>query len=290
MDSSQRPSPARQMSFGFTDRPVQPPRRILRQGTGPRPGRQSMSPRPTVEDERQAPLPLVRRVDEAARLRLQRRIGSHLRGELRVVVTDNRYSIISVRRGPGSYEVRLHHMFLDAEPAIVRALGRYIARNDVEASALINTYIDEHQNLIRLSLPPEPRQVQLRPQGRCFDLQEIFDDLNLLHFGGRIQAQITWGRRAPGRPRRHRTLKMGSYSVEERLIRIHPALDRSFVPRFFVEYIVFHEMLHQVHEIPVINGRRHYHTPAFVEHERRFPWYDNARRWERENLSRILYY
>ncbi len=28
-----------------------------------------------------------------------------------------------------------------------------------------------------------------------------------------------------------------SYSVEERLIRIHAALDRPFVPRFFIDWI-----------------------------------------------------
>jgi hypothetical protein len=173
---------------------------------------------------------------------------------------------------------------------IVRALARYIARNDPEASGLINAYIDQNQHRIRHSLPPRPRQVQLRPLGCCFDLQEIFDELNRRYFRGRIDARVSWGRRLQGRARRHRTLKMGSYSVEEQLIRLHGALDRSFVPRFFVEYIVFHEMLHQVHEIPIVNGRHHYHTPAFTAHESTFPWYEAARRWEKENLSKLLYY
>jgi hypothetical protein len=78
--------------------------------------------------------------------------------------------------------------------------------------------------------------------------------------------------------------------LEDELIRIHCSLDRSFVPRFFVEAVVFHEMLHQVHEIPVVNGRHHFHTPAFRAHERTFEWAEAAERWEKENLNRLLYF
>jgi len=223
-------------------------------------------------------------------LRLQRRIGAHMRGDLRVTVTDNRYSIISVKRGKGRFEVRLHHMFVDAEPGIVRALARYICGNDSEASSLINRFIDTNQDKIRHSLPTRPRKVSLNPQGQFFDLEEIFNSLNQRYFGGRISAQITWGRRRQGSPRRHGSVKMGSYSLEERLIRIHCSLDRSFVPRFFIESVVFHEMLHQEHVIPVVNGRHHFHTPAFRSHERTFEWAEAAKRWENENLSRLLYF
>ena len=81
---------------------------------------------------------------------------------------------------------------------------------------------------------------------------------------------------------------MGSYSVEERLIRIHPALDRRFVPRYFLDWIVYHEMLHQVHDIPVIGGRRQFHTPEFMAQESNYEHYERARDWERRNLDRIL--
>lgn len=283
------PLPTReQLAFGFQGSPPSGQARLRHRLGAPRAAR--LGPRPRFRDPRQAALPLQQRIDEEARLRLERRIGAHLHGELRVVVTDNRYSILSVRRGKGSYEARLHHMFLGADPKVVRALARYIARNDSAASALINEYIDRNQQLIRLSLPGQPKTVRLQPQGRFFDLQEIFDRLNQGFFQGRIQAEITWGRRTQGRARRHRSLKMGSYSVEEQIIRINPALDRAFVPRFFVEYIVFHEMLHQVHEMPLVNGRRHFHTPSFVAAERAFPGYGVARRWELENLTRILHY
>ena len=63
--------------------------------------------------------------DEAARQRLEDLIAAHLRtGRLALAVTDNRYTMISVRRisKEKRYEVRLHHMFADADPVISFAL------------------------------------------------------------------------------------------------------------------------------------------------------------------------
>jgi predicted metal-dependent hydrolase len=117
----------------------------------------------------------------------------------------------------------------------------------------------------------------------------MFDDLNERHFDNKIEAAITWGPRT-GRPRRRNSIKMGSYSVEDRLIRIHRSLDRAFVPRYFVEWIVFHEMLHQVHDIKVKNGRREFHSKAFMADEARFDRFEEARAWERKHLDALLTY
>ncbi len=56
-----------------------------------------------------------------------------------------------------------------------------------------------------------------------------------------------------------------------RTIRIHPLLDDSRVPRTFVEYIVFHEMLHAVVPSDRSSGRRYDHPEAFRVLERSFP-------------------
>ena len=53
---------------------------------------------------------------------------------------------------------------------------------------------------------------------------------------------LTWGR-GGGRARRG-GLTFGSYDPVLALIRIHPVLDRRDVPRYFLESVVYHEMLH----------------------------------------------
>ena len=236
---------------------------------------------------------------------LERRIRAHLaRGRVQVTLTDNRYTMISVRRiapkergdrprtlartGERRYEVRLHHMFADADPVITRALARYIADNDADASRILGDFIDANSGHVRGRSRRAPAQLILTA-GEHHDLREIFDELNARYFDNRIDAAITWGPRS-GRPRRRNSIKMGSYSVEDRLIRIHRSLDRAFVPRFFVAWIVFHEMLHQVHDIRVKNGRREFHSKEFLAAEASFELYEQARLWERRHLDALLTY
>lgn len=230
---------------------------------------------------------------ERFRQRLLMHVRASRRGRgarLELTVTNNRSTMISVRRAPGCYHLRLHRMFLAGSSAILAALGRYVTDNDRIASAELGEFIDSHQGLI----PPRPalplRVPNLIHKGKHYDLKELFDQLNCHYFNGSIDARITWGRnlRTGSRPRRHRSLKLGSYSVEDRLIRIHPTLDQPHVPSYFIEWIIYHEMLHQKHPIPIIDGRRRYHTPAFLAEERLFDDYERAHKWERRNLHRLL--
>ncbi|HEX7840421.1 MAG TPA: hypothetical protein VF469_23240 [Kofleriaceae bacterium] len=234
---------------------------------------------------------------------LERRIRAHLsRGRVQVTLTDNRYTMISVRRlgprdrggalrtqgGERRYEVRLHHMFADADPVITRALAHYIAENDAGASRILGDFIDANADHVRGRSRRAPTQL-IFTAGEHHDLRSIFDELNARYFDNRIDAAITWGARA-GRPRRRNSIKMGSYSVEDALIRIHRSLDRAFVPRFFVAWIVFHEMLHQVHDIRVKNGKREFHSKEFLADEAKFDLYEEARLWERQHLDALLTY
>ncbi len=222
---------------------------------------------------------------------LERRIRAHLsKGRVQVTLTDNRYTMISVRRIPKEkrYEVRLHHMFSDADPVITRALARYIADNDAEASRVLGDFIDDNSGHVKGRARRTPPTLILTA-GEFYDLREIYDELNAHYFENKIDAAITWGART-GKPKRRNSIKMGSYSVEDRLIRIHRSLDRAFVPRFFVAWIVFHEMLHQVHDIRVKNGRREFHSKEFLADEAHFEQYEASRRWERDHLDDILTY
>jgi len=82
---------------------------------------------------------------------------------------------------------------------------------------------------------------------------------------------------------------MGVYFHDQKVIRIHPALDDARVPRYFVEMVVFHEMLHQN---PSAGGRRsgspHRPRPRLSRRERRFPGYLRARAWEKAHLHLLL--
>ena len=219
------------------------------------------------------------------------RIRAHMEtGTLAVKLTDNRYTMLSVRReneGNTHFSVRLHHMFADAGPHITRALALYVADNDSEASRALGEYIDANQHRVRTKSTRKANK--LDTEGVCHDLQDIFDDLNAQYFDGSIDATISWGQRC-GTARVRNSIKMGSYSMEDRAITIHRSLDKAYVPRFFLEWIVYHEMLHQVHQAPVVNGRRQFHTKAFLEDEAKFEHFALAKHWEQDHLDQLLTY
>jgi len=213
------------------------------------------------------------------------RLSLLLAERVRLTVTDNTSTMVSFRRTRGLVSFRVHQMFLDAPPTVVDALADYAARGRRSAGSVIDAYVRANEDRIRRSRVE--RQVRrLDPFGRVHDLQAIFDELNARHFGGRIDARIGWGREAPGR--RRRSIKMGTYFHDARVIKIHPALDREEVPAFFVAFVVFHEMLHQAEPPRIVGGRRVSHTPEFRRREQAYPDYERAIAWERRNLHLLL--
>ena len=135
---------------------------------------------------------------------------------------------------------------------------------------------------------PMQRHLNLQHEGKYFDLRAIFDRLNQRYFRSRLRGyKVLWGRRQKRRPKEY--FIFGTIQEEDRVIRINPLLDQPFVPLWFLQYVLYHEMLHSVVPDEVgSNGRRRVHTEKFYQREREFPRYRRARRWEEENLARFL--
>ncbi|HEX6244899.1 MAG TPA: SprT-like domain-containing protein [Polyangiales bacterium] len=225
-------------------------------------------------------------VHEGARQQLEKSLRRVLGRRIILAITDNRRTMITARSIGGALEVRVHHMFLDADPFTQQALGRYLRYGDRASNDAIGSYIEANQQRIR---PTARRLRGLRTRGRKHDLQAIFGRVNDTYFQGMVDASVGWGRRTRATNDGQRTsIKLGTYCADRKLIRIHPALDRSWVPRYFVEYVVFHEMLHHMMPMPVKDGRRELHPPEFREREQRFRHYLRAIEWERSHIGRIL--
>jgi len=220
-----------------------------------------------------------------AESRLSRRMTMKLGWPVEVKFTDNSSVMISYTRKDGRpMELRLHRMFRDADDRVINAIAGYVRGRDRECSAELNRFIKSRRHMVK---KPKPRPVgKLTTRGEHHDLADIFNRLNRDYFSNKLDVAVTWGRKNGRKPRRH--IRLGSYSYENKLIRIHPALDRSWVPAYFVESVVYHEMLHAWFEVGKRNGRSMYHTPAFRRRERMHPHFEKAHRWERENIHRLL--
>ena len=195
-----------------------------------------------------------------------------------LTVTDNSTSILSAKVKSGVVHIRFHRMLLHADTAIMAEIAEFIRKRKCR-TPLLREFI--RKNSACLASRP-PRAANVVTQGRYHDLGQLYETVNSQYFGGRISAAITWGPRYARRGARRRTL--GSYSAHTDTIRINPSLDRRNVPRYFVEFIVYHEMLHADIGIGTKAGRNVVHSREFKDRERVFREYEKAIAWEKTNL------
>jgi hypothetical protein len=114
-------------------------------------------------------------------------------------------------------------------------------------------------------------------KGACYNLEDIFEDLNLRYFHGLMARPLLgWSRRAS-------RVLLGHYDPSHNAIILSSLLDRSSVPRLAVEYVMFHEMLHLRYPVEHRGARRCVHTLEFKEAETQFM----SRKEAKELLKRI---
>lgn len=220
---------------------------------------------------------------------LEKQLTVITRETIHVVLTDNSSTIMTYKSSTkdSSARLRIHRMFLSADANVVAALAQWVSkRQSKRASRVLDAFIRANEHRIQ-SRPPRPPRIVTK--GMHFDLNELFDRVNEKYFDNTVDAPITWGKMP--RARRRNSIRLGSYTPEDHLIRIHPFLDQSFVPRYFVRYIVFHEMLHAhlgVDESP--SGRQRIHTSEFNRLEHAYPDYRRAVAWHDnpKNLGKLL--
>lgn len=225
-------------------------------------------------------------IHEGARQALERRLELAFGGPVQLGVTDNRRRMVTQTRSRGRLRVRLHMMFLGAEDRVKSALVAYVVHADPDASRVVGEFIDQNLHRIRAS---RKAPGQLRSAGQVHDLERVLHDVNQRYFAGTVaDVLITWGRKTRATERKRTSIKLGSYSATERLIRIHPVLDQRWVPRYFVQYIVYHELLHHLVPETRVAGRTLLHPPEFLRREREFQQFSRVLTWEQKHIDRLL--
>ncbi len=229
---------------------------------------------------------------------IEQRLAAHLGERVSLSLSVSSTFFVTVLPSFYSVRVRISPLFLYAPPVVLDALARHAERPlDLAAHEVLEAFVREHASLLgpttlfREERPGAGTAITSRGgRGRCFDLEEIRDELNARFFERKVAARISWSRGEA--QKRRRSILFGTYwrppGEDVGQIKIHPALDQEWVPRGFVEFVVHHEMLHAVIPTRCENGRRSFHPPEFRKRERTYPGYHEWRRWERENLGRFL--
>jgi predicted metal-dependent hydrolase len=189
----------------------------------------------------------------------------------------------TIRLRDGKLFVRLSDLLEGAPESVLRALAHILLakmyRQPIERghSARYRKYIHSHEIRSKAHLV---RQVRGRKRiasarGHHYDLDAIFEDLNRRFFGGmQARPQLSW---SPGRARN----LLGHYDPAHNAIIVSRIFDHPAVPRYAVEYIVYHEMLHLRHPVKLSGSRRCVHSSDFRAEERLFPQLEAAQRFLR---------
>lgn len=119
------------------------------------------------------------------------------------------------------------------------------------------------------------RSIKIDHHGEWYNLKEIYDQLNTRYFDQKLDLRIQWFGYKKSRARS--SIRLGSYNQRTKVIKINRLLDQPHIPPYFVSFIIYHEMLHDL--LPPIkgkNGRRRVHHKEFLLREREYEEYLQA--------------
>jgi len=179
----------------------------------------------------------------------------------------------TIRLREGQIRVSLSDLLEGAPESVVRAIAHILL------AKLYKKPIDAAQSLRYkrfASSAAVARQTELirgargnkrffGPQGRFYDLEEVFDCLNMRFFGGLLgRPELTWSEQFAKR-------SLGHYDAAHNTIVVSRVFDRPSSPRYAIEYLLYHEMLHLKHPVKMRGLRRCVHSREFKAEEALFP-------------------
>lgn len=179
----------------------------------------------------------------------------------------------TIRLRQGELKIRLSDLLEGAPESILQAIAHILLaklyRKQIEPlhAARYRRYTNSRELTEKAHLV---RQMRGRKnlhgtQGSVYDLEEIFEDLNRRFFFGLMaRPQLTWSNT-------HSRRRLGHYDPAHNAIVISKIFDHAGVPRYAIEYLLYHEMLHLKHPVKLRGSRRCVHGMEFQAEEKLFP-------------------
>jgi len=185
----------------------------------------------------------------------------------------------TIRLREGVMHVRVSDLLEGAPETVIKAIAHIllskIYRKPIQPlhATRYRRYISSHDMTAKAHLV---RQVRGRKRiesarGKVYDLDEVFEELNRQFFHGLLaRPQMTWSRA-------HARNSLAHYDPAHNAIVVSRVFDHARVPRYAIEYIVYHEMLHLKYPVKLRGSRRCVHGPEFQAEEKLFPRLQEAK-------------
>ncbi|MBU7042490.1 MAG: M48 family peptidase [Theionarchaea archaeon] len=184
----------------------------------------------------------------------------------------------TIRKRHGKIFVRISDLLVDAPPDVLLAIGRILLaklnkkRVSKKDRQVYEKYCnsDELQHKVSQILPRRRRPVPII-SGKHHNLHDSFRRVNTTYFNSIMEKPLlTWSSRKAKRT-------LGKYDPQRDAVIISRMLDSPVIPEAFLDFIMYHELLHKKHGI-VCNGARHkIHTRAFKKDEQKFAEYEKMK-------------
>ncbi|AFY91223.1 hypothetical protein [Chroococcidiopsis thermalis] len=188
-----------------------------------------------------------------------------------------------------TYQAGLYKYRRQGNAATLTISEGFIHANSEVLTALVTDALlgkcQERSRLIKnFASSPEYSQVLLeldsfasanrdKAQGKCYDLEELFDRLNREYFASTlVKPRLSWSQLNTYR-------KFGYYHPAKDRVVISSTLDDARIPQFVAEFVLDRELLHKYHGAKLVNGRRMVHTREFRRDEQQFKFDREASRW-----------
>lgn len=123
----------------------------------------------------------------------------------------------------------------------------------------------------------QPLPIELPVEGPHY-LTSLAAEVHRTYFFKYPILRVRWGQQIQKKSRR--SIRLGSYNHVTNEIRIHPSLNATHIPAFFIQSIIHHEYLH--HVLGPNHNRR------FHSQERKFRYHRESKEWIRRNLFLLL--
>lgn len=191
----------------------------------------------------------------------------------------NRSTMLSVRwdsRNCNQANICVHPMFLRAPRNVMEALACHLREENRTFAPEIKQFISIQSHLI-----PPHEQARIGPllhQGKYFNLQALYDEVNETYFGNALKLSITWfGQHAA---KNRSKIYLGLFSPCAQLVKINRILDQATTPRYVLLFIIYHEMLHSICKpLATEKGSIRIHHREFKMRERNFLHFHEATSW-----------
>lgn len=185
-------------------------------------------------------------------------------------------------------EFRLSDYLVDAPEDVIESLAWYLVSRAVRTrcdNAKKSRYLDyvrskEFWDQKKSVYLQRAKGLSKGPRGSVRDIGTVFDYVNGCYFSGTVaRPTLVWTMESPRR-------RLGYYFEPLNLLAINSVMDSEEVPRYVLEFVVYHELLHHIDADSHRKGKRVHHTKRFREQERRFKHFDEAEKWLRRLARR----